>query len=41
MLADCFEATLGALFLDRQPLGLAAVKSFTAAVLFPITQVRC
>jgi len=38
MLADCFEATIGALYLDRQPLGLAAVKAFTSAVLFPITQ---
>mmetsp|Transcript_28491 Transcript_28491/g.89089 ORF Transcript_28491/g.89089 Transcript_28491/m.89089 type:complete len:161 (-) Transcript_28491:140-622(-) len=36
MLADAFEAFLGALYLDRQPLGLglAAVKAFTAATLF-------
>lgn len=29
MLADCFEAFLGALFLEKHPLGLAAVKVFT------------
>lgn len=33
MLADCFEAFLGALFLDRQPLGMAVVKAFTHGML--------
>ena len=34
MLSDCFEAFLGALFLDRQPLGIAAVKVFCDTMLF-------
>ena len=34
MLSDCFEAFLGALFLDRQPLGMAAVKLFCDTMLF-------
>ena len=38
MLADSFEAFLGALFLDRQPLGMAYVKAFTMQMLFSLTQ---
>ena len=34
MLADSFEAFIGALFLDRQHLGLAFVKTFTHTMLF-------
>ena len=37
MLADCFEAFLGALFLDKQPLGMAHVKAFTHTTLFSLT----
>ena len=40
MLADCFEAILGAIFLDRRHLGIATVKAFLSIVLFPITQVK-
>ena len=38
MLSDCFEAFLGALFLDRQPLGITFVKAFTHTMLFDLTQ---
>ena len=38
MLADCFEAYLGALFLDKQPYGFAAVKTFTNSMLFTLTE---
>ena len=38
MLADCFEAFLGALFLDRQPLGMAHAKAFTHTMLFSIAR---
>lgn len=34
MLADCFEAFLAALFLDRQPRALEVVKLFTETMLF-------
>eukprot|EP00908_Phaeocystis_cordata_P004351 Transcript_14737.p2 GENE.Transcript_14737~~Transcript_14737.p2 ORF type:complete len:446 (-),score=153.91 Transcript_14737:1909-3246(-) len=37
MLADSFEAFLGALFLDKQPLGLAHAKAFTHSMLFSLT----
>ena len=37
MLSDCFEAFLGALFLDRQPLGVAAVKLFCERMLFSLS----
>ena len=37
MLADCFEAFLGALFLDKQPLGMAHAKAFTHTILFALT----
>lgn len=36
MLADAFEAFLGALFLDRQPLGLPFAKAFARDVLFTL-----
>ena len=39
MLSDCFEAFLGALFLDRQPLGMAAVKLFCEKMLFSLSSV--
>lgn len=39
MLSDCFEAFLGALFLDRQPLGMAAVKVFCEKMLFSLSSV--
>jgi ribonuclease-3 len=38
MLADAFEAFLGALFLDRQPFGIAAVKVFCEQVIFPFSK---
>ena len=38
MLADCFEAFLGALYLDRQPLGLGFCKAFVTTSLFDLTQ---
>jgi len=37
MLAQCVEAFLGALFIDRQPLGMAACKTFSGAMLFSLT----
>ena len=37
MLADCFEAFVGALFLDKQPLGMAHAKAFTHTALFTLT----
>ena len=37
LLADCFEAFIGALFLDRQPLGMAYAKAFTHTALFTLT----
>lgn len=39
MLSDSFEAFLGALFLDRQPLGIAAVKLFCEKMLFSLSSV--
>ena len=38
MLSDGFEAFLGALFLDRQPFGIAAVKVFCEQVIFPFSK---
>ena len=40
MLADCFEAFIGALYLDRQPLGMAFVKAFTETQVagWPVTR---
>ena len=38
MLADSFEAFIGAMFIDKQPLGLAAVKIFANTMVFCLTQ---
>jgi len=38
MLSDCFEAFVGALYLDRQPRGLAHVQAFVRTMIFSLTK---